>query len=120
MANILDRMRKLWGERRLQKTPVSVERRYKLKRKDVEQRYDESFDNFERTVRMKREDFMKFSSNDRQQVVIFSTFSEICDKRLDAGIHRLCRHPAHPAANTGVARCEEQVCPLMAAALAAA
>ena len=57
------------------------------------------------------------ASNDRQQVVVFSTFREICEHRLIAGEHRLCRHPEHEAANTGIARCDEAICPALNAAL---
>jgi hypothetical protein len=56
---------------------VAVERRARPTRKQVEKRYDDAFDDFERTVRMNRADFFdekKFSANDIQQEVQFETF----------------------------------------------
>ena len=120
MVRILSSWRKLWGNRRTHDEPVAEERRVKLKHKEVYKRFDESMEHFDQTIRMKRDDFFrgeKFTANDSQQVVIFSTFREICAYRLTQGQYRLCKHPKHEAANTGVAKCEEQLCPALAAAL---
>ena len=58
-------------------------------------------------------------ANDIQQVVDFSTFAEICPYKLRQGEFRLCKHPDHEAANTGVAKCHEELCPLMLVAVKA-
>lgn len=54
------------------------------------------------------------SSNDIQQTVQFNTYADICRHRGSRDITvRLCRNPAHEAANTGIAICAEKVCPDM-------
>lgn len=54
------------------------------------------------------------SSNDIQQTVQFNTYADICRHRGSRDITvRLCRNPAHEAANTGIAICHEKVCPDM-------
>lgn len=52
------------------------------------------------------------SANDVQRVVLFSTFSEICEYRYQNG-HTVCKHPEHEAARTGASFCAEAVCPFV-------
>ena len=114
MSNLLERVKSLFNDRRTRNEPVAVERRAKHKRKDVDDRLRNAVEDFDQTIKMTREDFLeKFSANDIQQTTTFSTFRMICNFTLKAGQHRLCRHPKHEAANTGIAKCEEQVCPFM-------
>ncbi len=105
----------IWRDRRTHDEPVSLERRKrKVSMRDADKRLHESMDRFEQTVRIKREDFFRREvSNDIQQTVQFSTYREICSFKVDAGIHRLCRHSNHEAANTGIAKCNEELCPVM-------
>ena len=83
--------------------------------KEADQRLHETLDRLERTVRMNRYDLKRIVdvANDVQQTTIFSTFQEICEYHLQQGEYRLCRHRLHEAANTGMARCEEKLCPVM-------
>lgn len=112
--------RRLFGDRRTHDESVVVERRTTHKRKDVDDRLKNAVHDFEQTVRMRREDlFKRLAVNDVQQTVQFNTFRMICKHTLLAGEHRLCRHPDHEAANTGIAKCAEQVCPIMLAKVAA-
>lgn len=121
--NLPNWMRRI-ADRRKANRPVDKDRRgggTGGKRKEVEQRLYDAIDDLERTVSVKRDELLKrlalTADNDRQQVVIFSTFREICADKLDAGEHRLCRNPAHAAANTGIAKCDEQLCPRIDQAL---
>ena len=116
--SLLGRIRSMWNlDRRKRQTPVATERRTRHKRKDVEQRYTNAIEDFSETVRANRTDIVsKFSANDNQQVIIWSTFRDLCTHGLKAGEYFLCRHPKHEAANTGIAKCEQQVCPLIHAA----
>lgn len=50
------------------------------------------------------------SANDVQRVVLFSTFSDICEYRYSNG-NVVCKHGEHEAHGTGVAICNEQQCP---------
>jgi hypothetical protein len=114
---MIDSFRRLFGNRRHRDEPVAVERRAKPPtRKEINHRLDNAVDDFERTVRMNRDDFFrgeKFTANDVQQEVIFSTFRSICRFKVEQGQFNLCRNPAHEAANSGIAKCDEQVCPFM-------
>ena len=102
-------------ERRKQDKPVDVDRR---KPKNVRESDDHFRDMLERlneaTKPLKRE-----IANDIQQVVVFKTFSEICRFRSsDALKVRLCRNPRHEeAANTALAKCDEDRCPLLLEAI---
>ena len=62
--------------------------------------------------------YRKIVANDIQQTVQFPTFASVCPDRGSEEITvRLCRNPKHEAANTGIAVCEEQVCPRIEEAL---
>lgn len=104
----------LRGERRHRQEPVASERRrVRITPKEAHERALRASEDLDRTVRLRREDLLKLSANDVQQTVIFSTYREICEHRLQQGEYRLCRHPLHDAANTGMARCDEKLCPVM-------
>lgn len=118
MTRILDRIRSMLHDRRQQNLPVNADRRKPTNRKQVEKRLLDAIDDFARVTKREEPPAERFvASNDRQQVVIFSTFREVCEFNLPAGEHRLCRHPEHEAANSGIARCEEAICPALNAAL---
>ena len=110
------------SDRRKIDVPADPERRRtkKLTRsQEADRRLDEAIERMNRTVRMTRKDFL-YSANDMQQEVVFSTFSAVCRYALNAGEHNLCRHPLHEAANTGIAPCAEQACPIILTATKAA
>ena len=102
--------------RRKQDVPVSIDRRVgKTKMRDADKMLRDAIQDLEQTVRLKREDFLKREvANDIQHQVQFVTFRDICSfsgsKELAI---RLCRNPKHEAANTGIATCEETLCPLL-------
>lgn len=120
MGNLRAVIRRLFDRRKVD-TPVATERRHgKMKIQEADKRLRDVVDKLEeRTVRMRREDFLKFSANDSQQVVVFSSFQEICSwTGPQLGKIRLCRHDQHPdAANSQTAICEESKCPIMNPAL---
>ncbi len=78
MARVLDRLRSFIRDRRHRDVPVAVERRAKKTRKEIDERLECALHDFEKTVRMQREDFFRFSANDAQQTVQFATFRLIC------------------------------------------
>lgn len=109
-------------DRRRINVPVSDERRgrKRLSRmQEADKRLEEAMERLDRTVRLERKDW-KYSANDMQQEVIFPTFRSVCRYALEAGEHRLCRHPLHEAANTGIAPCAEEICPILLGATKAA
>lgn len=113
--NILSWFR-LIADRRKEKRPVSTDRRrggHIGKSKAIQERLETALDDFERTVSIKRDDFFRFSANDIQQEVQFDTFRAICRFRVNGGQYKLCRNSSHEAANTGIAICDEQLCPFM-------
>lgn len=123
MAKLLDRMRVLFGNRRKRDDPRDDDRRGGggMRRfKEAAEKERDAQDELNRTVRMRRDDLLKkFGSNDHQQVVIFSTFQEICRFNLPMGDVRICRHPKHKdAANSDLAICDEKNCPLIGPAAA--
>ena len=122
MNRMFARIRALWNERRKRDMPVSLERRGsgKKRRQEVEKRYDDAVADLERTVRMNRDDIFKSQTiNDRQQVVIFSSYRAICHaKGPEIGRFQICRHPDHPdAANASLLICDEDKCPRLSEAL---
>lgn len=108
-------------DRRQQSIPVIKERR-KERMQAVESRLSESISRLERTVSMRREDLFRDKTigivNGIRREVQFKTFADICkhsgSKELTI---RLCRHPEHAAAGTGIAKCDESVCPEMIKAM---
>lgn len=119
----LERLRGLLRDRRKDSKPVEQERRADDKRsrqKQVDDRLADAIDELDRTVRLRRDDLLKMVAvNDAQQVVIFSTYREICEsKGPEIGGMRLCRDSRHPHANDGsVQICDERLCPRLWAAL---
>lgn len=114
MSKILERLKSIWKERRHTSIPVSTDRRKpRMTLRQVDDRLHSALDDLEKTVKLKREDFTRMVANDSQQTVIFSTYREICRDRVVAGETILCRNKAHEAANTGIAKCTEQLCPVM-------
>lgn len=97
-------------DRRKLNIPVSIDRRAPQAR-EIKERLDRAHERLLETVKKHTGELPRIAANDIQQVVIFSTFREICSFRLTAGEHRLCRHEKHEAANTGIAPCNEQLCP---------
>ena len=120
MSRVLERLRSMIQDRRQNNLPVNQDRRKQSKSKEAEKRLRDALEDFKETVRVRRPDdeVRRFlASNDRQQVVLFSTFRDICEFGIRAGEHRLCRHPSHEAANSGIARCDEAICPAIGLAL---
>lgn len=124
MARLLDKLRFLFGNRRKRDDPHDDDRRGGGgggfgKMKEADKKLRDSVDELNRTVRLRRDDFKCVVANDRQQVVIFSTFREICtSKGPQIGWMRLCRHDNHVNANDPRgAICDEELCPKLNAAL---
>jgi hypothetical protein len=113
MGKVFQRIIGLWKERRHHNIPVAVERRSQPTRREAKARVADALEDLERTVTNYRPDNKEFSANDVQQEVQFTTFRAICRFKLKQGDYNLCRNPAHEAANSGIAKCEEQVCPFM-------
>lgn len=110
------------GERRKEQVPVTQERR-KVRMRMADDRLKAALHDLDQTVRISREQFFKREvANDRQQVVTFSSYREICEfKGPEMGSVRLCRNSMHPdASNSALAICDEYKCPKMNAALVAA
>ena len=119
MPRILERLMSIWRERRQSQLPVSVDRRHRRKSlREVDKELAERISDLEKTISMRRDDiFKRVVANDIQQVVIFQTFADTCTFKLRQGEFRMCKHPDHEAANTGVAKCHEELCPLILAAV---
>lgn len=112
--------------RRREKRPVDKDRRGPPgtggRHRQAEERLLNAIDDLEKTVSIKRDDMKRLALeavNDRQQVVIFSTFREICRfSGPDLGPIRLCKHAEHPeAANSQITICEEGSCPVLSLAI---
>lgn len=119
MPSLRNFFRKLF-DRRKRDTPVQYERRNnKFHIRDVDERLRTVVNKLEeRTSRLRREDLERATANDAQQVVIFSTFRDICQfKGPQMAMMRFCRHPNHPDAANSVRICEEDKCPKIMAAL---
>lgn len=105
-------------DRRKRDKPVATDRRHRPSGiKDSDAHLKAAMEHLSETVRLTRKDFeppKREIANDHQEQVQFVTFRDMCSfsgsKELAI---RLCRHPKHEAANTGVATCEETVCPLL-------
>lgn len=112
---LADFVRKLFfRERRENHLPVQKERR-RPKMKAAAAALDESIDRLNKTVRLKSS---ILASNDPQQVVQFSTFTEICTfKGPHLAGQNICRHPDCKASIT---MCAQENCPFMAGKKAAA
>lgn len=110
-------------DRRHENLPVNSERRTPVRRhsaKEAQKRRDAAFEDLDKTVRMRREDlYERAVANDLQQVVLWGPFRDDCKLRgSDALKVRLCRHPRHEdAANSALAICEEQKCPILLEAI---
>ena len=116
--NLLGRLFR-FVDRRTHDVPVAEERRgsKRSRMKQADEALQKAIVDLDKTVRLTREDFLppkREVANDIQHQVQFVTFRDICtfsgSKELSV---RLCRHPKHEAANTGIATCEETVCPLL-------
>jgi len=102
-------------ERRKREVPVPADRRRPKNVKEADEHFREALQKLnEATKPLKRE-----VANDIQTVVVFKTFSEICRFRgSDALSVRLCRNSRHQdAANSALAKCDEERCPLLIEAL---
>lgn len=106
-----------FGERRKEQRPVTNERR--RDRRTRMQRSEESLLEttrvFDSAVRGKRDTLLRREAANGQNQVQFDTMQAVCPDAVRAGEHRLCRHPRHEAANTGIAVCDERLCPLLRA-----
>lgn len=118
MPNLIDRLRSFVGNRR-SGAPKPVRENRREQRRNADERLQNALTDFERALGLKEppNDEKFNASNDRQQVIIFSTFRDICEFKLSQGGYRLCKHPAHEAANTGISKCEEGLCPKLHMAL---
>ncbi len=104
-------------DRRNQTLPVINDRR-RPKMQHAEAQLRASIDRLEQTVSMRREEWFADKTigvlNGHRREVQFQTFADICryggSRELTV---RLCRHPEHAAAGTGIAKCDESVCPEM-------
>ena len=115
MAKFLDRLRFLLRNRRKAQKPVDDDRRGGgggSKMRQAEDRLKAALDDFEKTVRINRNDFVSLTANDAQATVQFSTFSEICKDKVLIGRVRYCRHKLNlQVENTVMPICEEKSCP---------
>lgn len=107
---VKDILRSLFVDRRKNSKPVENERR--KSRTELHEKNRELVEAIE-GLKNATQKFESRVANDPQQVVLFHTFQMICKHNLEAGEHRLCRHKGHEAANTGIARCDEHLCPVM-------
>lgn len=71
-----------------------------------------------RTISMKRDDFMAHIGESKRLQAIKGTvdwdsYHAICEFRSypKESLMRLCKHPEHEAANTGIAACKIELCP---------
>lgn len=113
MRKLLERLRGRFLNRRKAQEPITVERRSSQKVRDVDARLHHAVEDLEQTLSARRDDWFKRVANDIQQEVIFSTFREVCSYKSGLGQYRICRHPKHSAANSGLAPCDEQSCPII-------
>jgi len=114
VLKILERLRGRLLDRRHKQKPVQTDRRTPRNRiRETDERLHHAVEDLEQTLSIHTDKFWKRSANDVQQEVQFVTFRSICTYSVEAGVHRLCRHPKHEAANTGIATCDEQLCPII-------
>ena len=113
MLKLSDLVTRLLRDRRRKDIPVATERRHRMTLKEADRRRDEALDRLNKIIEKHTKIERVEVANDIQQVTIFSTFQDICDKLVKQGEFRLCRHADHPAANTGIAKCTEELCPFM-------
>ena len=106
------------GDRRREQRPVKQDRRAPSVR-EAKDRLSQAHAQLDEFLKKHRGESKSIASNDRQQVVIFSTWRDICaSKGPDIGGLRLCRHKDHPdAANSELAICEECKCPTLSLAM---
>lgn len=105
LADLLRRM--FFMERREASAPVAVDRR-RPRMKAAESALQESIERFEKTVRLRKS---MLAQNDPQNIVEFSTFTEICTfKGPQMGEIRICRHPDCKRTLTA---CAQENCPIM-------
>lgn len=71
-----------------------------------------------RTISMKREDFAAFLGESKRLHAIMGTvdwdsYHAICEHRSypKDSLMRLCKHPDHEAAKSGIAACKIELCP---------
>lgn len=96
------------ADRRKSDVPVSPDRR-RSGMKHADERLRHALERIQRATKVLRREV----ANDIQQVVRFETFAEICTYNSRQGEFRLCKNPDHEAANTGIAKCNDELCPLM-------
>ena len=90
-------------DRRGGQTPVSVERRVNRPRAcEAERMLSNSIERLSKAIA---------SKGSIQRVVLFSTFSEVCNQRVPWLAEKTCRHPK----NKGQP-CTEELCPFMTGA----
>lgn len=105
---LADLFRRLFlKERRGASAPVAVDRR-RPRMRAAESALQESIDRFEKTVRLRKS---MLAQNDPQNIVEFSTFTEICTfKGPKLGEMTICRHPD---CKRTVTACAQENCPFM-------
>lgn len=120
MANLRQWLAR-FRDRRKDNKPVESDRRNPSGR-EAKERLSRAHDKFQETVRNITGEKKFVPSNDRQQVVTFSSYRDICPRQGPTiGEVRFCRHPGHPeAANSAICICEENTCPRLTEALSAA
>ena len=90
--------------------------------KAVDEKLDAKLEELNKTLSMSRDDFRAMLRREAgehpSEVVIFSTFADICEFRYSPkdSLMQLCKHPEHDAHSTGIAACREGLCPKLAAA----
>lgn len=119
-------LRKLLADRRKEEKEVRDDRRGKgpIKRwKDSGDRLDRVVDDLYKTVKVGREDFCRQMQEEGDCPVLvdnhiarelkFDTFAEICEFRYspENSLMRLCKNPKHEAHASGIAPCQQGLCP---------
>ena len=108
------------NDRRKEHLPVQVDRRKPRITgwKESSKTLDAAIDRLQSELKRHNSYERVEVANDIQQVVVFRTFAAICKYRNDALQIRLCRNPRHQdAANTALAICTEEKCPMMLEAI---
>lgn len=112
MANLREFFSRIGGRRKVN-VPVDQDRRG-IGLKEAKDRLKSAHDRLEEMVKQQTSPRKREVANDIQHQVQFVTFRDICtfsgSKELAI---RLCKHPKHEAANTGIATCDELLCPLL-------
>lgn len=118
--NLLRRFISSINDRRQAHSMVKEERRGSLgaKLNAASSRVDHALDELNATLTMSRSDFAAMLAqeshlSDIREVVIFSTFADICEYRSspNGSLMKVCKHPEHEAHSTGIAACREGLCP---------